>query len=139
MHRLSSRNRNLGKRTLQTKDQYPQHHLVHKLKDLSVTKNLHFTIFCGLLGNEMANLLAKEAVALDQAKAPINQATAEALILRRVKNTYLIYELKEKASLKIHVMEKHPPDRRKGAGLSRKQRVIVSQLRTGGNSPIFNY
>ncbi|GFR98163.1 hypothetical protein ElyMa_001011500 [Elysia marginata] len=62
------------------------------MKDLSVTKNLHFTIQWvssnyGLLGNEMADVLAKEATALDQAEAPIDQATAEALIYRRVKNT----------------------------------------------------
>ncbi|GFR59784.1 non-ltr retrotransposon cats [Elysia marginata] len=52
-----------------------------KLKDLSVTIKLHFTIqwvpsHCGLLGNEMADVLAKEAAAIDQAEAPIDQATS---------------------------------------------------------------
>ncbi|GFR76932.1 hypothetical protein ElyMa_002225900 [Elysia marginata] len=78
----------------------------------------------------MVDKLAKEAAALDQAEAPFNQATAETLISRRVKKTYLNYELKDKASLKI--MEKHPPDHR-------KERIVLSQLRTGKNSHIFNY
>ncbi|GFR83963.1 hypothetical protein ElyMa_004138700 [Elysia marginata] len=65
-----------------------------KLKDLSDTKNLHFAIqwvpgHYGLLGNEMVDVLAKEAAALVRAdEAPINKTTAEALISRRVKNTF---------------------------------------------------
>ncbi|GFS07273.1 hypothetical protein ElyMa_004726300 [Elysia marginata] len=72
--------------------------------------------------------MAKEAAPLDK---------AEALISRRLKNTYLDYELKKESPPKK--MENYPPDRRKEAGLSRKERVVVSKLRTSGNSCIFGY
>ncbi|GFS12557.1 hypothetical protein ElyMa_001373800, partial [Elysia marginata] len=70
----------------------------------------------------MGDVFAKEAATLDQAEAPIDQATAESLISKRVKSNYLNYGLKLEASLEI--MKKHPPDRIKEARLSRKKKDL---------------
>ena len=80
------------------------------LNKLSSRYSYHFTIqwvpsHCGLLGNEMADLIAKEASALDQNAACIDQSSAEAVIKRKVREDYY-RNLTDNAA--VNIMKRRP-------------------------------
>ena len=107
------------------------------LRDVTKAGRTHITFqwvpgHCDLEGNEEADASAKGAILLCH-RSPIDLMTAEALISRNVHTSYRL-SLTDPAS--VHVMDREPPNPRLESNLTKRERQIISQLRTGGSSPI---
>ena len=103
------------------------------LKDISSGGRTHITFqwvpgHCDLRGNEEADSAAKNAQILCH-EAPIDLSTAEAIISRNAQHYYRT-QLKEHAA--VNIMKRSPPNLDKEANLTKYERRVVSQLRTGG-------
>ena len=86
----------------------------------------------GLAGNEEVDSIAKQAAALTQIDTPIDFSTAKAVIHRSTRAKW-----KREAKPKLPFAQ--PPSHQLEASLSRQDRRLLSQLRTGGKSPKLKY
>jgi ribonuclease HI len=86
---------------------------------------------CDLVFNEVADTLAKEASKLPQEDQPIDFSAAKMCIRHAFKQKW------ENIQQPTYSMAKYVPSL-KERGLTRREKVILSQLRTGGKSYLLN-
>ncbi|GFS08315.1 hypothetical protein ElyMa_006592000 [Elysia marginata] len=109
--------------------------LIHQICSRNAT-NLHIQWIpghCGIAGNDEADHLANQSQIEDQREVEIDLKTAKAVSKRHVLDTiWAPQNVHESQSAGI----RPSPTRDKEAGLSRRERVVLAQLRCNGKSPI---
>lgn len=86
-------------------------------------------------GNEEADALARIGSAMPQAQVPIDFTTVKATIKKGVLDAWHSEARRHQG----YGWDPRPPNRQLEEGLTRRERSILSQLRTGGYSPICMY
>ena len=88
----------------------------------------------GLYGNEKVDTEAKKACELQQENVPVDVSTATAVIRRHCKEKWK--KSLDHKTLTSNLM-RNGPNNTMEIGLSRRERIVMSQIRTGEHCPLF--